>query len=174
MTTKKCSKCNEVKPVSEFAKRKDSKDGYRNDCKVCKVKREREAYQKNKDARKQVINEYRKHPIVILRRRITNNINKSFKRFNVPRTKECIDILGCDLDFFVEYIKDKFNDTVSLDNIKNWELDHIIPVSSAKNTWEMECLNHYTNFQPLLAKTNQQKADKYCEKEKEMFLHLFN
>ena len=28
MNTKKCIKCNEVKPVSEFTKRKDSKDGF--------------------------------------------------------------------------------------------------------------------------------------------------
>jgi hypothetical protein len=32
---KKCNKCNVVKGVSEFGKRKDSKDGFRNDCKLC-------------------------------------------------------------------------------------------------------------------------------------------
>ena len=34
-TTKVCTKCGEDKPFSEYPKRKVSKDGHRNDCKVC-------------------------------------------------------------------------------------------------------------------------------------------
>ena len=30
-----------------------------------------------------------------------------------------------------------------------WDIDHIIPVSSAKSKEEMIKLNHYTNLQPL-------------------------
>jgi hypothetical protein len=32
---KRCSKCNEIKALNQFCKRKDSKDGYRSDCKDC-------------------------------------------------------------------------------------------------------------------------------------------
>ena len=35
MTTKKCSKCGEVKPISEFYKSSSSKDGYQSYCKYC-------------------------------------------------------------------------------------------------------------------------------------------
>lgn len=35
MDIKICSKCKESKQFSEFAKRKDAKDGYRNECKIC-------------------------------------------------------------------------------------------------------------------------------------------
>lgn len=35
MEKKICSKCEEEKDVCEFNKRKDSKDGYRNECKIC-------------------------------------------------------------------------------------------------------------------------------------------
>lgn len=35
METKICSKCKEEKEVCEFYKRKDTKDGYRFDCKIC-------------------------------------------------------------------------------------------------------------------------------------------
>ena len=35
---KKCKKCNVVKDVSEFYKRKVSKDGFRNECKLCRKK----------------------------------------------------------------------------------------------------------------------------------------
>ncbi len=36
MITKKCSSCGEVKPITEFHKRKEGHDGYRNQCKLCR------------------------------------------------------------------------------------------------------------------------------------------
>lgn len=33
--TKKCSKCKEIKPLSEFYKNRSKKDGYHFDCKIC-------------------------------------------------------------------------------------------------------------------------------------------
>jgi len=33
---KVCKSCDVTKEISEFQKRKDSKDGYRNDCKLCR------------------------------------------------------------------------------------------------------------------------------------------
>lgn len=35
ITTKRCAKCGEVKPVSEFYKSKESKDGLQSYCKEC-------------------------------------------------------------------------------------------------------------------------------------------
>ena len=35
-----------------------------------------------------------------------------------------------------------------------WDIDHIIPVSYAKNEEELLLLNHYTNLQPLCSKIN--------------------
>ena len=37
---------------------------------------------------------------------------------------------------------------------KTWDIDHIIPVSSAKNEQELLELNHYTNLQPLCSYHN--------------------
>jgi len=47
MKTKKCYKCGEVKILSEFYSRKDSPDGYRNDCKECCKKKTIETRLKN-------------------------------------------------------------------------------------------------------------------------------
>ena len=35
-----------------------------------------------------------------------------------------------------------------------WDIDHIIPVSSATTKEEINKLNHYTNLQPLCSKIN--------------------
>jgi 5-methylcytosine-specific restriction endonuclease McrA len=35
-----------------------------------------------------------------------------------------------------------------------WDIDHIVPISSARNEEEIMKLNHYTNLQPLCSYTN--------------------
>lgn len=35
-----------------------------------------------------------------------------------------------------------------------WDIDHIIPISSAKSEEDILNLNHYTNLQPLCSKVN--------------------
>ena len=47
------------------------------------------------------------------------------------------------------------------DNAGKWHLDHIIPISSAKNEEDIIKLNHYTNFQPLWAIDNLTKGNRY-------------
>jgi hypothetical protein len=44
--------------------------------------------------------------------------------------------------------------------IFGWEIDHIIPISSAKNKEEMISLCHYTNLQPLWHIDNMIKGNK--------------
>lgn len=46
--TKRCSKCKEIKSVSEFYKRKISRDGLQPICKTCRLKEEKEYYQTEK------------------------------------------------------------------------------------------------------------------------------
>jgi len=49
---KLCVSCKAEKPLSEFYKRKDSPDGYRNDCKVCRSARSLKKYYENHEAGK--------------------------------------------------------------------------------------------------------------------------
>ncbi|HEY1054642.1 MAG TPA: HNH endonuclease signature motif containing protein, partial [Emticicia sp.] len=80
------------------------------------------------------------------------------------RTEE---ILGCSPTEFKNYIQLQFEDWMTCENYGSlngdmncpgpkitWDLDHIIPVSSAKSFDEALKLNHYTNFQPLCSYEN--------------------
>ena len=45
-----------------------------------------------------------------------------------------------------------------------WDIDHIVPICSAKTEEDVIKLNHYTNLQPLCSYTNRViKGDKFIQ-----------
>ena len=61
------------------------------------------------------------------------------------------------------YIESKFDNNMNwLNHGSYWHIDHIIPLSWAKNVEEVIKLNHYTNMQPLEASLNLKKNNKFC------------
>lgn len=68
------------------------------------------------------------------------------------------------------YLESKFKCWMNFDNYGlyngqlnyGWDLDHILPISSANDENEVKKLFHYTNFQPLCSKINRDiKKDIY-------------
>jgi hypothetical protein len=100
--------------------------------------------------------------IFLLRKKIKNNIVTAIKRSKYSKNKNTIDILGIDILGLKNYLESKFEPWMSWENHGKyngglnygWDIDHIIPVSSARNEEELIKLNHYTNLQPLCSKVN--------------------
>lgn len=61
---KKCSKCGELKPISEFAINKLRKDGHASDCKSCRKIYRDKHYQEHKEYYKTKAAEYKKKKTV--------------------------------------------------------------------------------------------------------------
>ena len=76
---KKCSKCGEWKPFSEFYKKKNTKDGLRSECKICR----KEYYENNKDQ----IKEYREKYYENNKEKL-KEINKKYYENNKEKLKE--------------------------------------------------------------------------------------
>lgn len=90
--------------------------------------------------------------------------NKGFKKMS--RTSQ---ILGCSPMYLKSYLESKFEPWMSWENWgkydgkinTSWDIDHIIPISSAKTEEDILNLNHYTNLQPLCSYINRfVKCDK--------------
>lgn len=74
------------------------------------------------------------------------------------------EILGITFDELLLYFEGLFEDWMSWENYGKyngeynygWDIDHIIPLSTAKNEGEIIKLNHYSNLQPLCSKMNRE------------------
>lgn len=87
-----------------------------------------------------------------------NRVNKVLKR---DRIKEgTIDWLGCSPEEFWKHLEKQFVKGMTRENQGKWHVDHITPLSSAKNEHELKILLHYTNCQPLWAIDNIRKGAK--------------
>jgi len=91
---------------------------------------------------------------------VRNRVNTYLKSNNIQKRNKTFDIVGCSPEFLKEYLENQFIDGMSWDNRREWHIDHIIPVSSAKTEEEFYKLCHYTNLQPLWAEDNLKKYNK--------------
>jgi hypothetical protein len=179
---KTCNRCKIEKPFDEFHKNNASKnDGLYSICKSCKkeyrennIEKLKEYYQKNKektrDRKRLYMKEYNKerrrtNPLFKLRINISCLINDSIKLRKHRKNTKTQFILGCSFEEFKLHLESQFQPWMNWDNYgnpkdgilefnKSWDIDHIIPCSSAKNEEELLKLNHYTNLRPLCSKIN--------------------
>lgn len=101
-------------------------------------------------------------PMFKLKCSLRTLISVSFNSVKPYKTEK---IIGCSFDFFKKHIESKFKPFMTWENkgnpkdgvfepLKNWDIDHIIPLSTAKNESEVLILSHYTNLQPLCSFEN--------------------
>ena len=252
---KKCSKCGEAKPPSEFHKCAKSSDGLANKCKPCKAEYKRAEYIKtretclartakyraanpervslakkvsrlkkidqykakessaywnnrdaaltyskeyreknkeavkvrnkaynelhrerkneyqrayqanNREARQAYRNEWKKRrrkedPVFWLRDAARSRVSLAFRNQGYRKTSKARAMIGCDFDQLAAHIEAQFKDGMGWDNRGQWEIDHIVPLASAKTVDELMALCHYTNLQPLWREENRSKGAK--------------
>tara|TARA_B110000503_G_C6847029_1_gene289200 strand:- start:49 stop:585 length:537 start_codon:yes stop_codon:yes gene_type:complete len=177
MSSKKCSRCKLELSFSKFHKQKGKKYGLRSACYSCEKeyyeankkrinKRKADWYANNKESvkarvKEYNVKEYNSNPNFrlrsLLRSRLWKAINQDKKQSGM------FDLLGCTIDELKVYLEKQFTTGMTWDNQGAWHIDHIKPCASFDLTKESEqrkCF-HYTNLQPLWAKDNLIKGDKY-------------
>ena len=169
-----CKHCSELKPIGDY------RDG-RSKCKSCENKTryiQKQERRKNdpdydKELKKYDVMRKRKKekedPMAGMRQSL-RSLNRSVAR----RAEEILEgkfkentttqeILGIDFYGFMKHMESLFKDGMNWSNRggkHGWQIDHIIPLSSAKNMDELRKLGHHKNIQPLWAKDNRLKSNK--------------
>lgn len=183
MEQKRCKKCVEIKPTTEFYHHKGI-------CKSCTLDQNKRYRQKNKDqiSKKSKIwyqrtkVDRREHKAAYYRERrkyddlfklkssVVRLIRTSINRNGFKKTSKTSEILGCSYEEFKLHLEKQFEPWMNWGNkglyngTENygWDIDHIIPLKTAKTEEDIIRLNHYKNLRPLCSKLNRDiKKDKY-------------
>jgi hypothetical protein len=112
-------------------------------------------------------------PIFKMKVSCKNQLLKCLKKYNNTKKNSTTQYLGCEIDFFVEWLEYCFTDGMTMENHGTfWHLDHVIPVSEFDLEQDKEaymCFN-YTNYMPLPAKENMSKQNKIIKSQLETHL----
>lgn len=98
--------------------------------------------------------------------RLKSQLRKSLHRYfnQTEKSKKTFEVVGCTPLYLKEYIKNKFETWMTWDNYGygegKWVIDHIKPLSSAKDREELYLLCHHSNLQPLSWRDNMKKSNK--------------
>jgi hypothetical protein len=124
-------------------------------------------YHDNKETISKRHSEYRKKRLTDdqlfkLRYVVKGLIRDSFRGNSISKNSKTFDILGCTIPEFKEHLESQFEDWMTWENrgLYNgeynygWDIDHMIPISSAETEDDVIRLNHYTNLQPLCSRVN--------------------
>ena len=142
---------------------KNTNKKYYENNKQKKLKYQKEYQKNNREKRNLQLVERRKNdPLFRLITNIRNLINNSFYEMSYSKKSRTQEILGCSFDELKIYLESKFESWMTWENRglytgefnDGWDIDHIIPLSSANSEEELIKLNHYTNLQPLCSKIN--------------------
>lgn len=130
-----------------------------------KCAKQREYQAKNRAARQAYRNEWKKRrkasdPLFWLIEAARSRISCAFRNQGYKKTSKAQAMLGCEFDVLHAHIESGFKDGMGWHNRGEWEIDHIIPLASAKDEAELMKLCHYKNLQPLWKEENRRKGAK--------------
>ena len=182
-----CKECRKKESKKRYSENKEYFENYREEHKEHYKEIKKEHYEKNKEHYKKLnsdryyknkkshlekMTKYRKNNKEELNKyyrerkekdisydievRVRNRINAAIKNKS-NSTKE---LLGCDVEFYKQYLEEKFEEGMSWENRSEWHIDHIKPLAKFDLTNEKQLFEafHYTNTQPLWAKDNLSKG----------------
>ena len=142
----------------------------KNETKIIRKKYSKNYTEKNKDilnAKSRIKKKYKRQndPLYKLITYVRSMTLKAIKTNGYTKKSKTFELIGLTKEEFYTYIESKFESWMNWNNRGDWngipteintawDVDHIIPISSAKTEEELIKLCHYTNLQPLCSYTN--------------------
>jgi len=129
-----------------------------NDKKIYRIKwnAENKGYMNNYN-----INRRKTDDLYRIKHNLRNRMNLAFRKKNWIKNGGSEILLGENIAVVKSHIEKQFTKGMSWSNYGEWHIDHIKPLSIAKDEKELNELCNYKNLQPLWKLDNILKRDKY-------------
>ena len=130
-----------------------------------KIKKQaKEYYKKTKDkiyAYRR--NKFKTDPIWVLRSRVRTRFYTYIKRGLAKKNVKTNELIGCNWEFLKNHLEKQFKPKMNWKNYGQWHIDHIKPMSyfDLFDTKQQKLCFHYSNLQPLWAKENLSKGNRF-------------
>jgi hypothetical protein len=184
---RECNTCKQKKDLNDFPKCPASSLGRTRKCKVCTSVYDKQKYEKNKERHNKLSREYARKN----REKINARNRELYREKNPPKKKQSPELkklinnqrsrmshalartstkkqagttcyIGCTYEQLYIWIGLHLTDGMTWDNYGEWEVDHILPISSFNLEIESERYKafNWKNCRPLWKKENNQKRGK--------------
>jgi hypothetical protein len=181
-----CKKCSIDKELCSFHKKSNSKTGYQIYCKDCNKNSQKIFYDKNKEIvleRKRIYRStdlYKEKNKIYEskykeRRKIKRSqnikirlgmslrdiLNRCFNYKGIKKNIKTYDLLGYDTLKLKQRLEFQFKEGMSWDNYGEWHIDHKKPISKFDKNADLKIINSLSNLQPLWARDNLSKGNRF-------------
>ena len=158
--------------IVEHRKEWVKKTGYRQKYKYLPIEKSRE-YRKrwrtnNPEKYKEANRVKKRRKMKDVNFRLIDSMRKqvwhAVRRYKGVKETKTANLIGIKINEFRKYLELKFKEGMSWDNYGSWHIDHIKPVSHfnfQKDKEELKKCFHYTNLQPMWAKENARKGNRW-------------
>lgn len=100
-------------------------------------------------------------PVYRLKCNIRRLVRIHLKKHGYTKKSKTSEILGCDFETFKHHIELQFIGDMTWDMVgSEIQIDHIVPLATAKTEADVIKLNHYTNLRPMWSHENASKGSK--------------
>lgn len=96
-------------------------------------------------------------PLRAMQARISRLYRHALVRIGSIKTSPTFERLGYSVEEFVVHIEKQFHNGMGWHNMDRWQIDHIVPVSTASTLDDVVALNQLSNLRPMWAKQNNAK-----------------
>lgn len=115
---------------------------------------------KTKEYRAALRKRLRENPSHYLHEKISRMLCHALKGIDVKKGGKTFDMLGYSPVNLVSHIEKQFLSGMCWENRNEWQIDHIVPVSTAKSLEDVIALNQLSNLRPMWSLENNKKNNK--------------
>lgn len=116
--------------------------------------------QKHFESRQRIRARRRDIPAKAMQARLSRLHRWAIARVGAIKTSPTFEQLGYTVEDFIVHLERQFLPGMGWHNMHKWQIDHILPVSTAKTVEDVVALNQLPNLRPMWAAENNAKKDK--------------